>query len=91
MKKDIIENPEWVKSLPSGVHKEENKGGHIRILYHNFWRRHTPIFKQKKFAVYLRFAIFQNCHPVIHETFFDSLQIHGCPTGQVIDTNILSL
>ena len=46
---------------------------------------------QKKFAVYLRFVTFQNDLPLINETFFDSLQINGCPTGQVIDKNILSL
>ena len=39
----------------------------------------------------LRYITYQNGLPIIHETFFDSLHINSCLTGQTIGKNILFL
>ena len=39
----------------------------------------------------LRYITYQNGLPIIHETFFDSLHINSCLTGQTIGKDILSL
>ena len=39
----------------------------------------------------LSYVTYQNDHPIIHETFFDSLHINDRPTGQTIGKKNLSL